>query len=52
MHDFITNITSLKGVNKQDWNSAQLIVQKPNVTLATKNTGRWMVMSTSARNKK
>ena len=24
-------------------------IQKPNVMLATKNTGKWMVLSTSAR---
>ena len=28
------------------------MIQKPNITLATKNTGRWMVLSVSGRNKK
>ena len=28
------------------------MIQKPNTTLATKNIGRWMGLSTSARNEK
>ena len=28
------------------------MIQKPNITLTAKNTGRWMVLSTSASNKK
>ena len=28
------------------------MIQKPNVTLTTKNTGRWMVLSTRASNEK
>ena len=41
---FSTNITFLKGVKKQDWNSALLMIQKSHITLmlATKNTGRFV----------
>ena len=28
------------------------MIQKPNITLATKNSGRWMVLSSSVRSKK
>ena len=38
MYGFSTNVTCLKGVNKQDWNSAY------KSQLATKNTGRWFCL--------
>ena len=52
LYGFSTNITPLKSVNK-DWSSAWLLIQQPNIKLTTKNTatGRWIVLSTSARNK-
>ena len=43
IYGFTTNITCLKGVNKQDWNSSMLMIQKPYILLAVKNTGRWVV---------
>ena len=53
IYDFSTNITPLKNGNKQDWNSAWLLIQLPNIKLTTKSTvaGRWIVLSMSARNK-
>ena len=53
IYGFSTNITPLKSVSKQDWNSAWLLIQQPNIKLTTKNTtaGRWIVLSMSARNK-
>ena len=50
IYGFSTNITPLKGVDKQDWNFALLMIQKlANTMLATENTGRWIALST-ARN--
>ena len=38
-YDFSTNIMPLKGVNKQDQNFVKLMIQKPNIIFASKNTG-------------
>ena len=39
IYGFSTNIRRLKGVNQQDWNSAQVM---PNITLATSYEHRKM----------
>ena len=44
-------ITPLRGVIKQDWNSAYLMIQKPNITLTIKNRGRWIVLSANTKTK-